>query len=99
MKGDCIMISIYDDIDINWILNPKPCTIEDLKNPINLKMKKAILDCWDLLEPKPYHRCRSLSSRIPPLRDKEIIENQTNLLDDLRNIIESIANEIMKQED
>jgi len=99
MKGDCIMISIYDDIDINWILNPKPCTIEDLKNPINLKMKKAILDCWDLLEPKPYYHCGHLSSRTPPLRDKKIIENQTNLLDDLRNIIESIANEIMKQED
>ena len=63
------------------------------------KMKKAILDCWDLLEPKPYYHCGHLSSRIPPLRDKEIIENQTNLLDDLRNIIESIANEIMKQED
>ena len=70
----------------------------DINNDIKLndKMKNAILDCWNWIEPKPRTKSIWLSSR---LRDEKLLKNREELIDALRNIIEPIKDEILNLED
>ncbi len=47
--------------------------------------KQAILNCWSLLKPKPRTQSAYVSTR---LRNEELIENQEELINSIREILE-----------
>jgi len=53
--------------------------------------KQAFLDCWSWLEPKPRIKQIWLSQR---MRNEELVENQEELINALREILEPIVDKI-----
>lgn len=59
------------------------------------KYKNVILDCWEWLKPKE----RTVVYACSSTRDKELLENQEELINALRKILEPVVDEILKVED
>jgi len=72
--------------------------LKRLVNLISVKMnyKQVILNCWNLLQVEPRQKSPWLSTR---LRNEELIENQEELLLQLRETLEPIVNKINKEGD
>ena len=58
------------------------------------KLEQVILDCWELLQTEPKQKSPWLSTR---LRNEELIENQEELLLQLRETLEPIVNKIQTE--
>jgi len=53
--------------------------------------EQVILDCWELLQVKPRQKSQWLSTR---LRNEELIENQEELINQLKETLEPVIDKI-----
>ena len=60
------------------------------------RLHETILDCWESLQVKPRQKSPWLSTR---LRDEELLENQEELINQLREILEPEALKIINLRD
>ena len=58
------------------------------------KLEQVILDCWELLQTEPKQKSPWLSTR---LRNEELIENQEELINQLRETLEPVVNKIQTE--
>ena len=57
-------------------------------------LRRIILDCWELLQVKPKQKSPWLSTR---LRNEELIENQEELINQLKETLEPVVNKIQTE--
>lgn len=60
----------------------------------NVKLRQVILDCWELLQFKPKQKPLWLATR---LRNEELIENQEELINQLKEILEPVVEKIKNE--
>ena len=96
MKKEIIDIWINEyNLAERWrTTNDKKLFVIKQKKQDTVKMKDAILDCWELIDPDPTKK------KYPHwLYDLDILENQAGLIKQLRDILEPVVEKIMKEGD